>query len=149
MDIRKLLKHQIKNNIYFFINKYYKMDAINSLAKSVQDSVQRVNATVDANVTYNDPADPTPQEPADPLWKNILGLLFSYSYLLSFLGAIFYSVSSIMTVDPTTILLNKNFSVAFNLVFIVASLLSLLYYFKIKHQYMDMLIPLGIFAKAG
>ena len=60
-----------------------------------------------------------------PGFIGIGDILFAYAYPISFLGAIFYAISSVVSFDPTTVVANKNVSVALNAVIGVCGLLSL------------------------
>jgi hypothetical protein len=63
--------------------------------------------------------------------------IFQFAYPVAFLGALFYGVTSIVSVDPATIIANKNVSVALNLFIGVCGLLSVFNWFSYKD-------PLGV-----
>ena len=56
--------------------------------------------------------------------------VFQYSFLISFMGASFFGISSIIAVDPTTIIANKNVSVALNVLIGLAGFISLYVWFN-------------------
>jgi hypothetical protein len=58
--------------------------------------------------------------------------VFSYAYPISFVGALFYGVSAILNVDPSTIVANRNISVALNIIIGVCGMISLFVFLKIK-----------------
>ena len=71
----------------------------------------------------------SPTNPAD--------YLFQYSFLISFMGAAFYGISSIVAVDPTTIVANKNISVALNVVIGIAGLIGLFVWYNMDVPVLD------------
>ena len=46
--------------------------------------------------------------------SSVLDYIFMYSYMFAFVGAIFYAISSVVNIDPSTILVNKSMSVVLN-----------------------------------
>jgi hypothetical protein len=44
----------------------------------------------------------------------VLNFIFSYSYPLAFMGAMFYGIASFVQFDPSTIIANKNISIFIN-----------------------------------
>jgi len=52
----------------------------------------------------------------------IFRYLFNFSYIFAFIGAIFFSVVSILNIDTTTIFLNKNASFIFNIIIGISGL---------------------------
>lgn len=57
--------------------------------------------------------------------------IFSYAYPVSFLGACFYGVASLVNVDPSTIIANKNISVMLNAFIGVCGVVSLFAWMQI------------------
>lgn len=57
-------------------------------------------------------------------------IVFAYAYPVSFLGALFYGVASIVSFDPSTVVANKNVSVALNAFIGVCGVLSLFNWFN-------------------
>ena len=56
--------------------------------------------------------------------------VFAYAYPVAFLGAISYGVASIVSVDPSTIVANKNISVAVNVLIGLCGLISFFNWFN-------------------
>jgi hypothetical protein len=54
-----------------------------------------------------------------------------YSYPLSFVGAILFSIISIIDINLNTLVANKNFSLIINLAFIVWSIISLTIFYNV------------------
>jgi hypothetical protein len=50
--------------------------------------------------------------------------IFSFAYPISFLGACFYGLVSVVQIDPSTIIANKNVSIAINLLIGLCGILS-------------------------
>jgi hypothetical protein len=57
-------------------------------------------------------------------------LIISYAYPISFAGAVFYGVASIVNIDPSTIVANKNISVAINVIIGICGFVSIFYWFN-------------------
>ena len=62
-----------------------------------------------------------------------LDYVLQYSYIISFLGAIMFSVSSIVSVDPTTIIANKNVSVVVNAIIGVCGFVAFCFWYNIPN----------------
>jgi len=62
----------------------------------------------------------------------VFDYIFMYSYFFAFLGAILYSVTSIISVDVTSIFANKNISVILNVYLGVTGLISLFVWYGIN-----------------
>jgi len=58
--------------------------------------------------------------------NTILDYVFMFAYLISFIGAIFFSMASLVQIDPSTIIANKNVSFAINLFIGVCGLVSMI-----------------------
>jgi len=56
--------------------------------------------------------------------------IFAYAYPVSFLGALFYGVASIVSFDPSTVVANKNVSVALNAFIGICGVISLFNWFN-------------------
>lgn len=69
--------------------------------------------------------------------SNPVDYVFQYSFLISFLGASFFGISSLVAVDPTTIVANKNVSVALNVVIGVAGFISLFAWYDMQVPVID------------
>ena len=67
----------------------------------------------------------------------IADYVFQYSFIISFLGASFYGISSLVSVDPTTIVANKNVSVALNVIIGVAGFISLFVWYNMAVPIVD------------
>ncbi len=59
-------------------------------------------------------------------------MIFAYAYPVSFLGACFYGIASLISVDPSTIIANKNVSVLLNAFIGVCGVLSLFAWLNIN-----------------
>ena len=57
-------------------------------------------------------------------------MIFAYAYPVSFLGALFYGVASIVSFDPSTVVANKNVSVILNAFIGVCGVISLFNWFN-------------------
>ena len=64
-----------------------------------------------------------------PIPLYFIRYLFNYSYILSFLGAIFYSVGSFASVDFTSIIVNKNVSFFLNIIIGLSSFCATIIWF--------------------
>ena len=58
--------------------------------------------------------------------RSIFDYLFMFSYLISFVGAIFFAMASLVQIDPSTLIANKNVSFALNLFIGVCGAISML-----------------------
>ena len=56
--------------------------------------------------------------------------IFMWSFLLAFVGSIFFSITSLVSVDPSSILVNKNVSMVVNLIVGIAGIVSLFVWFN-------------------
>ena len=56
-----------------------------------------------------------------------------YSYPACFLGAIFYGITSVVNVDPTSILVNRNVSVLLNGYILACSIVSICVWYNINN----------------
>ena len=65
--------------------------------------------------------------------------LFNFSYILAFIGAIFYSVISLLNIDSSVILLNRNSSFIFNIIIGISGLFAMILwiYTKMIQSYID------------
>jgi len=57
--------------------------------------------------------------------------IFSLAYPVAFIGACFYGMASIVNVDPSTVIANKNLSIAINLFIGLCGILSLFSWFSV------------------
>ena len=73
-----------------------------------------------------------PQSP-----NQIADYVFQYSFIVSFLGASFYGISSLVSVDPTTIVANKNVSVAMNAVIGLSGFIALFVWYNMSVPILD------------
>lgn len=65
-----------------------------------------------------------------PIPLYIVRFLFNYSYIISFIGAIAFSILSTLQVDITSVIINKNFVFVLNVIIICASVCaSILWFF--------------------
>jgi len=67
--------------------------------------------------------------------------LFYFAYPISFTGAIFYGFVSLVSVDPMSVILNRNWAVAFNIYIGVCAIISIFVWFKIQ----NLILPNSIF----
>ena len=67
--------------------------------------------------------------------QTVMDYLFMYSYFFAVIGAIFYSVSTFISIDASSIIMNKNISVVFNAYITVCGLLSLCVWFNINTNF--------------
>jgi hypothetical protein len=58
--------------------------------------------------------------------------IFMWAFLLAFIGSIFFSLTSLINIDPSSIIVNKNVSFAFNLIIGIAGILSLFVWFNME-----------------
>jgi hypothetical protein len=59
--------------------------------------------------------------------------LFMFAYPVCFMGAIFYGISSVINLDPTSIFVNKNVSVVLNVYILACSIISIYVWFNIPN----------------
>jgi len=64
-------------------------------------------------------------EHMNPPFLYVGDYIFSYAYPVSFLGACFYGIASVVSVDPSTIIANKNLSVVLNVFIGLCGIISL------------------------
>jgi hypothetical protein len=87
--------------------------------------------------TQNTPPPPqtqnTPQPPPSYNPSNILEYIFYLAHPVAFSGAIFYGFVSLVAIDPVSIILNRNWSVAFNIYIGLCAILSIFVWFKIQN----------------
>ena len=65
--------------------------------------------------------------------STVLDYLFYFCYPVSFIGATFYGIVSIMNVDPATIIANKNVSIAINIYIGLCAFISVFIWFNYKN----------------
>ena len=65
-------------------------------------------------------------KPVDVAPRTITDYIFMFSYLISFLGAIFFSMASLIQIDPSTLIANKNISFVLNLFIGVCGIVSMI-----------------------
>jgi hypothetical protein len=58
--------------------------------------------------------------------------IFSYAYPISFIGALFYSIASVVNIDPSTVVANKNVSVILNILVGTCGVISLFAFFRVS-----------------
>jgi len=63
------------------------------------------------------------------LWEWV----FMYSYPVCFVGSIFYGIVSVVNLDPSSILVNRNVSVIFNVYIFACSIVSMFVWFNIDN----------------
>jgi len=56
--------------------------------------------------------------------------VFMWSFLIAFVGSIFFSITSVVSVDPSTLIANKNLSFVINIVIGIAGIVSLFVWFN-------------------
>ena len=95
--------------------------------------------------TPRPPPSPTPRPPPPPPPSNnpssILDYIFYFAYPVAFSGAIFYGFVSLISVDPVSVILNRNWSVFFNIYIGVCAIISIFVWFKKQNP----VIPKTIF----
>jgi hypothetical protein len=67
--------------------------------------------------------------PATPPVK-IQEYIFMWSYVISFVGAVFFSISSLVNIDPASIIVNKNLVVVLNIIIGISGIVSLFVFFN-------------------
>jgi hypothetical protein len=63
--------------------------------------------------------------------------VFMWAFLFAFLGSIFFGITSVLNIDPATILVNKNISFAFNLIVGVSGIISIFVWFNMDIPALD------------
>jgi ABC-type amino acid transport system permease subunit len=63
--------------------------------------------------------------------------IFMWSFLFSFIGAIFFSLTQLVSVDPSSILVNKNVSLIVNIVVGVSGIVSMFVWFNMDIPQLD------------
>lgn len=63
--------------------------------------------------------------------------VFMWSFLFSFIGSIFYGIVSILNMDPSAILVNKNFALIFNVVVGISGIVSIFVWFNMEIPDLD------------
>jgi hypothetical protein len=58
--------------------------------------------------------------------------VFMWAFLFAFLGSIFFAVTSLISVDPSSIIVNKNMSIVFNLVVGISGIISMFVWFNME-----------------
>jgi hypothetical protein len=58
--------------------------------------------------------------------------VFMWAFLFAFLGSIFFAVTSLVSVDPSSIIVNKNMSIVFNLVVGISGIISMFVWFNME-----------------
>jgi len=104
----------------FIINdKIYKVNAIEDFNNNIIEHLPGISLTVTSvpPVVTNNPT-------------HIYDYIFYLCYPVSFLGALFYGIVSIISVDPSSILINKNWSVAFNIYVGLCAIMSVFIWFN-------------------
>jgi len=71
---------------------------------------------------------------ADP--NSILDYIFMYSVVFSFLGAIAYTMLSVLQINPNDLIVNKNMVIAINVYFGLCGLLSFIAWYQFDTSYM-------------
>ena len=69
--------------------------------------------------------------------KYLADYVFQYAFLISFLGASFFGISSLVSVDPATIVANKNVSVALNVIIGLAGFIALFVWYNMAVPILD------------
>ena len=60
-----------------------------------------------------------------------------YSFPISFIGAVFYGITSIVSIDPTSIIANKNISIVINIYISVCSIVALFIWFNLSNPLLN------------
>jgi hypothetical protein len=63
--------------------------------------------------------------------------IFMWSFLFAFLGSIFFAITSLVSVDPSSIIVNKNMSIVFNLVVGISGVISMFVWFNMDIPELD------------
>jgi hypothetical protein len=110
----------------FIINdKIYTINAVetfNNIIEPYNNIIEHLPGVV---LSVTDRPPPVTNNP-----KKLYDYIFYLCYPVSFFGAIFYGVISIISVDPSTILINKNWSVAFNIYVGLCAIMSVFIWFN-------------------
>jgi hypothetical protein len=67
--------------------------------------------------------------PATPPVK-IQEYIFMWSYVISFVGAVFFSLSSLINIEPASLIVNKNILVVVNITIGISGIVSLFVFFN-------------------
>ena len=67
--------------------------------------------------------------PINPPTKLSLDFIFAYSYLIAFIGSMFYGITSIVYANPTTIIISQNVSIFMNILIGTCGIISLFSWF--------------------
>jgi len=83
-------------------------------------------------VVFNVGTPPPPPPPPPPSYNpsNPLEYIFYLANPVAFSGAIFYGFVSLVAIDPVSVILNRNWSVAFNIYIGLCAILSIFVWFK-------------------
>ena len=82
-------------------------------------------------VVFNVGTPPPPPPSYNP--SNPLEYIFYFANPVAFSGAIFYGFVSLVAIDPVSVILNRNWSVAFNIYIGLCAILSIFVWFKIQN----------------
>jgi len=88
---------------------------------NVRGGIIHKNNTVEYFQVNTSQSGPTNVSP-----RTITDYLFMFSYLISFVGAIFFAMASLVQIDPSTLIANKNVSFALNIFIGISGLVSML-----------------------
>jgi len=68
-------------------------------------------------------------KPPSTIWE----YLFQFSFFVSFIGAIFFALTSLINIDPSSIIVNKNISFALNIFISISSIISMFVWFNMNN----------------
>lgn len=63
--------------------------------------------------------------------------IFMWAFLFSFLGSIFYGVTAVINVDPSSLIVNKNVSVLINAIIGISGVVSLFVWYNMDIPSLD------------
>jgi hypothetical protein len=119
--------HTLYNKTNWCYRREFPYDTVNfPVTSSTPNCVDPKTYSSDSNTNGNTITWYTRKPPP----MTYLDYIFQYSYLISFLSAIFYSISSIVDINPISIILNKNMSVVFNAITSIAGIISFFRWYK-------------------
>ena len=97
----------------------------NNINKNIE-KYSGVGTTVDSNYSMGYPT----SQSHSP--SSLFDYLFYFAYPVSFAGAIFYGLVSVMQIDPATIIVNRNVAVILNMYIGICAIISIFIWYKLN-----------------
>jgi hypothetical protein len=63
--------------------------------------------------------------------------IFMWAFLFSFVGSIFYGITAIINVEPSSVIVNKNIAFIFNLIVGISGLIAMFVWFNMDIPSLD------------